>query len=162
MMYHNKNMKVNMNISDMKMQRRVLVMICLVLLLACIVLGMLMIRNNTYRAQSQQQLSQRVITSLANAVDEVNRMSGVAASNTSARLARVRQYVYHMDQLNELSIQLSGGESGRLISAAVMETLYADLDAFEALIQGSKNSTMDIRSQLLNHLITLQSVLIGS
>lgn len=162
MMYHNKNMKVNMNISDMKMQRRVLTIICLLLLAGCIVLGMMMVRNSAYRTQAQQQLSQRVITSLANAVDEVNRMSGVAASNTSARLARARQYVYHMGQLNDLSIQLSGGESGRLISETVMETLYADLDAFEALVQGSKNSTMDIRTQLLNHLTTLQTVLIGN
>ena len=162
MMYHNKSVKMSMNVNDLKIQRRVLCFLCALLLVACVVLGTLMVRNNAYRANARQQFSQRMITAVANAVDEVNRMSGVAASNTTARLARVRQYIYHMDQLNEMSIQLSGGENGRLISANAIDTLFSDLDAFEALVQGSKSSTMDIRTQLLDHLTMLQTALIGN
>jgi len=162
MMYHNKSVKMNMNVNDLKIQRRVLCFLCVALLVGCVVMGTLMGRNSAYRNQAKQQFSQRMISAVASAIDEVNRMSGVAASNTTARLARVRQYVYHMDQLNELSIQLAGGESGRLISANALNTLFNDLDAFEALVQGSKSSTMDIRTQLLDHLTMLQTALIGN
>lgn len=151
-----------MNDRDLRLRVRVLTVICVLLLLSTAVLAMVMVRNNAYRAQAQQQFSQRMINSISSAVDEVNRMSGVAASDTSARLSRVRQYIYHMDQLNDLSMKLAGGENGRLVSAAAFTTIYQDLDNFESVLQGSKSSTLDIRTQLLADLTALQTMLSGN
>ena len=66
-----------------------------------------------------------------------------------------------MEQLNSLSISLAGGEGGRLAPDAYFTQLYSDLDTFEAIVQQSTTSTLDIRSQLLNHLTQLQALLGG-
>lgn len=95
----------------------------------------------------------------ASAVEEVGRLGSIVTSNASARLARVRQYVFYMDQLNSLSISLAGSEAGRLVSADRFTTLYADLETMENLIQLSTTSTLDARTLLQNHLMELQDAL---
>ena len=92
---------------------------------------------------------------------EKNRLRLKELEGCDARLARVRQYVYYMGQLNSLSISLAGGEAGRLISADRFTTLYADLETMENLIQLSTTSTLDARTLLQNHLTELQDALPG-
>ena len=160
MMYRNPK-RVHMNTGDLRLQRRVLLAVCAVLLCVAVVLGALVARNGVFRKQTLLQLNQRMSNAVSSAVEEVNRMSGIATSNTSVRLARVRQYVYFMNQLNELSMSLRGGEGGRMAPSALMESLFDDLDAFEAQTQAATSSTMDTRTQLLNHLTEMQNVLIS-
>ena len=150
-----------MNSGDLRLQRRVLLALCALLLIAAVVLGITALRNNAYRGRTETQLGQRMASAAASAVDEVNRMSGVVTSSTSARLARVRQYVYLMEQLNALSMALSGGESGRLAPDAAFVALYSDLDTFEAQTQTSTSSTLDTRTLLLAHLTELQRIVTG-
>lgn len=158
MMYGKSRPRVTMQQGDLKLQRRVLICVCAVLLIAVIALTYTVIRNSVYRSQAQVQFSQRMISAAASAVDEVNRMSGIATSSTSARLSRVRQYVYCMEQLNLMSIALSG-EGGRLAPNEAFTALYTDLDTFEAQTQSATSSTLDTRTQLLTHLATLQAIL---
>lgn len=160
MMYRN-SQKVHMNVTDMRLQRRVLVIACAVLLAAALGLGMTALRNSAYRGRAETQLGQRMLSAVSSAVDEVNRMSGIVTSNTTSRLARVRQYVYYMEQLNAISMALAGGEGGRLAPDDAFTALYSDLDAFESLTQTATTSTLDVRTLLLAHLTTLQSILAG-
>ena len=159
MMYH-KTQKVHMNVTHMRLQKRVLLAACALFLVLTIVFGVTALRNGAYRKNAQEQFQYRMQTTVASAIDEVNRMSSMVTSNTSARLARIRQYIYYMEQLNHLSMYLAGGESGRLAPNEAFTALNGDLDSFEALTQAATSSTLDVRTQLLTHLTTLQSILL--
>lgn len=158
-MMYRKSQKVHMNVTDMRLQKRVLLIACAVLLILSIIFGVTALRNGVYRKNAQAQFRYRMQTNVASAIDEVNRMSGMVTSNTTARLARIRQYIYYMEQLNSLSMYLDGGESGRLAPDEAFTALASDLDAFESLTQAATSSTLDVRTQLLTHLSTLQSIL---
>jgi len=159
MMYGKSRPRVILQQGNLRLQRRVLMIVCAALLIAVIILTVAVIRNSVFRRQTQTQLSQRMVSAAASAVDEVNRMSSIATSSTNARLARVRQYVYCMEQFNLMSIALSG-ESGRLASNEAFTALYADLETFEAQTQSATTSTLDTRANLLSHLSDLQSGLL--
>ncbi len=161
MMYRDTSFKVHMNNGNLRLQRRVLAILCVLLLAAAIVLGTIAVRASAYRRQANAQMVQRMISATASAIDEVNRMNSIVTSNTPSRLSRVRQYVYHMEQLNNLSITLAGGESGRLAPSDAFTALFADLDSLDSIIQASKSSTQDGRTALLAHLVMLQNYLTG-
>lgn len=144
-----------------RLQRRVLSILCAVLLVAAVALTVIAIRNSAYRSQSETQLRQRMLNAAAAAIDEVNRMNSIVTSTTPARLAKVRQYVYLTEQLNSLSMALNGGERGRLARADAFTALYADLDGLDSTIQAAKSSTQDGRTTLLAHLVMLQNDLTG-
>ena len=156
MMYHKPQARLQFSNTDLRLQRRVLLAACAVLLAASVMLGLAVYRTAGYREKVDVQLDQRMDSACASALEEASRLGSIVTSNTSARLARVRQYVYYMEQLNALSISLAGGEAGRLAPAEAFTNLYADLDSFEALLQQSTTKTLDARSLLLTHLQALQ------
>ena len=147
---------------NLLLQRRVLALLCAVLLICTVAAAVVAIRSNTYRRQSETQLKQRMISAVVSAIDEVNRMNSIVTNNAPARLARVRQYVYLMEQLNSLSMALHGGEAGRLAESDAFTALFADLDALDSTIQAAKSSTQDGRTALLAHLVMLQNALTGA
>lgn len=152
-------MKVHLNNVDLRSRWRFLLIACAVLLCLSIVLGIAVTRNSVYRSRAEVQFRQQMISAVSAAVDEVNRLSSTVASNTSARLSRVRQYIYYMEQLNLLSMNLSGGEAGRLAPDEAFTVLYSDLETYESKTQAATSSVMDTRTLLLTHLTTLQSLL---
>ena len=158
-MYRKTTPRFEVTNENLKTQRGVLLITCAVLLILLAVLGFFTVRNMGYQDRVQSQISQRMYSASASAVEEVGRLGSIVTSNASARLARVRQYVFYMDQLNSLSISLAGGEAGRLVSADRFTTLYADLETMENLIQLSTTSTLDARTLLQNHLMELQDAL---
>ena len=139
--------------------QRILAILCLVFFCSTVVFGVLAWRNAAFRQNTQTQLRQRMASASSAAVEEVNRMANTVTSNNISRISRVRQYVYHMEQLNAMSMFLSGGESGRLAPAEAFTALFNDLDVLESLTQAAKQSTLDARTQLLNHLVTLETLL---
>ena len=159
MMYGSNRQRSRMNQPDLFLQRRVLLIVCILLLGAVIALGFLAVRNGTYRDRAEMQFSQRMDTAVSSAIGEVNRMGGYATSSSNVQLSRIRQYIYYTEQLNVLSMALAGGEAGRMVPDAYFTQLYSDLDTFEAVVQQSTTSTLDIRSQLLNHLTQFQAQL---
>ncbi len=159
MMYRKTSPRIQASSADLRLHRRVLLIVCAVLLIATAILTVSVIRNASYQDRVKMQLSQRMYSASSAAMDEVNKLGSIVTSNASARLARVRQYVFYMDQLNSLSISLAGGEAGRLVSADRFTTLYADLETMENLIQLSTTSTLDARTLLQNHLMELQDAL---
>ena len=158
MMYRNSNHKVYVNSGDLRLQRRVLLIVCALLLALSVVMTVLMVRNNVFRTNTDRQLAQRMQAAVSSAIDEANRIRSVT-SDTSSRLAKVRQYVYLMQQLNDLSMRLHGGEMGRLAPSQDFTDLISDLDAFEAQIQSATSPTMDIWTALTEHLTALQQKL---
>ena len=143
----------------LKTQRRVLLVTCAILLIVIAVLSFFTVRNMNYQGKVQSQISQRLYSASASAIEEVSKLGSIVTSNASAQLARVRQYVYYMDQLNSFSISLAGGEMGRLVKADYFTTLYADLETMDNLLQLSTTSTLDARTMLQTHLTELQNTL---
>ena len=147
---------------DLLLQRRALLIVCIVLLGVVAALGFVAIRHGAYRDRAEMQFAQRMLTAANDAIYQVDHnLSGTVTSNTAATLARIRQYVYYAEQLNKLTISLSG-EGRRLAPDHFFSTLYSDLDAYDAVVQQSTVSTRDIQHQLRYHLVQLQTTLIGN
>lgn len=150
--------RFNANFNDPQLRRRwrVLVIACLVLLCATIGLGIAVTRTSIYQNRARHEIRQQMLNAVASAVDECNRLSSGVSSNTYARLARVRQFVYHAEQVNAMSMILSGS-SGRLAPDEAFAALYDDLNAYESVTQTATSSALDIRAQLMAHLTALQA-----
>ena len=144
--------------ADLRFHRRVLLIVCIILLAAVAFLATTLIRGNYTQDRVRYQLTQRMHSACTAAVDEVNRIGGITASNTPSQLGKVRQYIYYMEQLNAMSISMYG-ESSRLVQDDAFVALYSDLDTFEAQVQQAKSSTIDVRTMLLTHLRALQAYL---
>ncbi len=144
--------------ADLRLQRRVLLIACAVLLTAAIVLGALYIPSRSYRNQVQVQIRQRLYSTCSSAIDEVSRLGSIVTSSASSRIGRVRQYIYYMEQLNAINVSLDG-KGASLVPDDVFPTLYTDLETLEELILQSTSPTLDARSTLLSHLQTLQAYL---
>ncbi len=156
MMYRKTSPRIQLSNTDLRLHRRVLLAACAVLLVAVVVLGIIAVRGASYQDRVKTQLSQRMYSASAAAVDEVNKLGSIVTSNASARLARVRQYIYYMEQLSAMSASLVGDQ---LAPADAFTALYGDLESFENLLQQSTSPTLDARSLLLTHLQALQTYL---
>ncbi|MDD2562577.1 MAG: hypothetical protein PHG11_09730 [Eubacteriales bacterium] len=150
--------KPTMNQYGTKVQRRVLVVFCVVLILAAIGLAVWGIDQSTTISRTQDRLERRINSSLIDAINEVSRLTGGVQSNTSSKLALVRQYIFNIDQMNNIAIEVFG-ERGRIVPAEAISALYNDLDIYETTIQTATSSTLDIRTTTLTHLTALQAIL---
>ncbi|MDD4080626.1 MAG: hypothetical protein PHP02_04340 [Eubacteriales bacterium] len=141
-----------------KIQRRVLVALCAMLVLTVIGLTVWGLDQSTTISRTQDRLERRINSSLIDAINEVSRLTGGVQSNTSSKLALVRQYVFNIDQMNNIAIEVFG-ESGRIVPTEAITALYNDLDIYETTIQTATSSTLDIRTTTLTHLTALQTIL---
>lgn len=141
-----------------KMQRRILYSLLVLLTAAVIILGIAYVRASAYRSTAEDQFSSRIVNAVESALVEVGGMTGGVQSNSSSKLAKIRQYIYNLDQLNQISMRLSG-EGGRLVPQEAVSILYDDLDTYEKLVQTATSSTLDIRTLLQTHLMALNGQL---
>lgn len=156
MMYRKSQPHIQFSNTDLRLHRRVLLIVCIALFIVSLILGGAYIRSSSYQKRMQTQLYQRMYSASAAAMDEVTKLGSIVTSNASARLARVRQYIYYMEQLNAMSISLAGGEGGRIVPDDALSALFSDLESFENLLQQSTTGTLDARSLLITHLQALQ------
>lgn len=139
-------------------QKRVAWVLGVLMAAAIVVLGLLYAGAARYQFVAEQQLQKRINSASIDAIEHVNRLTGGVQSNSASRLAQVRQQVYYMDQLNDLSIAIKG-EGGRLLPDSAIALLYEDIDTYERLLQTATSSTLDARTTLLTHLTALQELL---
>ena len=158
MMYRNSQPHLQASMADLRFHRRVLLIVCVILLAATAFLTVTLIRGNFAQDRTREQLTQRMYSACTAAVDEVNKIGGITASNTAAQIGRARQYIFYMEQLNAMSVSMYG-ESGRMAQDDAFTALYEDLDSFEKQVQQARSSTIDIRTLLLTHLRALQAYL---
>lgn len=155
-MYRN-SFQMTGNVNN-KRRYQVILLLCLVFLISTIVLASIVGTNKAFRNNTIQQLRQRTVSAVEAATAEVKTMGGIVTSNSNARLAKVRQYVYHAEQLDQLAVSLQG-ESARMIPLEALTAIYDTLDTFEAQVAASTSSTLDTRTLLLSHLTQLQTLL---
>lgn len=141
-----------------KTQQRLLLALLVVLLAAVVLLGFLYTGSVGYKADAMNQFRRRINSNLVDAIGQVGRMSGSVQSNSFIKIGLIRQHVYTMDQINEASIAISG-EAGRIIPQEATAALFSDLDRYETTIQTATGNTLEVRTQLLTHLMALQETL---
>lgn len=130
----------------------------IVLLIAVLVLAVSYGNANNYRKSVKQQFDKRIYSSVIDAIEQVNRLTGGVQANSTSRLAMVRQYIYNIDQLNLISLSIEG-EGGRLVPQEAISALYDDLDIYEKLVQTATSSTLEIQTTLRTHLTALKELL---
>ena len=141
--------------------REIYITMAVVLLLAATaVLAAMTISGNSFKSRSRDQYAQAMSNNAANALSVANRMDSVTVSTTSQRLGLIRQYIYAMEQVNRLSIQMFG-EGGRYVPDNAFTALYQDLDNYETVVQSAKVSTVEVRELLINHLKLVQGYING-
>ena len=93
MMYRNSRPRMQLSNADLRLQRRVLLIACAVLLTAAVVLGALYVPSKSYHNQVQVQIRQRMYSTCSSAIDEVNRLGSIVTSSASSRICptQVRQ-----------------------------------------------------------------------
>ena len=157
-MYQNSRPRMQLTSAELRLQRRVLLIACAVLLAAAITFGVLYFPASGYHGQVQVQVRQRLYSACNSAIDEVNRLGSIVTSSAASRIGRVRQYIYYMEQLNSIMVSLDG-KGASLVPDDVFPTLYTDLQTLEELILQSTSPTLDARTTLQTHLQTLQTYL---
>ncbi len=149
------------NVTNMRLRRNIVFALLAVLLVLTIVFGISAASNAAFKREAGDRFSQCMASSISSAIEVVNRLESTTGSTTSQRLGMVRQYVYTMDQVNQISVALFG-ESGRYAPDDAFTALYSDLETYEGIVQSAKNSTLDARTLLTNHLTILQEYISGN
>ena len=147
---------------NFRLRYRILLAAVVILLAATVVLAVVSVSNSGFAGRSREQFAQAMSSNVAGALSVTNRMDSVTMSNTSQRLGQIRQYVYCMEQINRISIQLFGEAQGRYVPDTAFTALYQDLDNYEQLVQSGKNSTVETRELLINHLTLVQGYINGN
>ncbi len=158
MLYRKPLARIQLTNADLRMHRRVLLIVCAVTLTAAVIFGVLYFSDRGYRPQVHTQIHQRMYSACNSAIDEVNRLGSIVTSSASSRIGRVRQYIYYMEQLNAMTVSLDG-KGASLVPDDAFPTLYGDLENLEELILQSTSPTLDARTLLLTHLQALQAYL---
>jgi len=152
--------QVRQNMGQHRLKNAVLLALLVVLLIGCIVLSGLLGDAAMYRSHAREQIESTIFSDLTNARTLAERLTSSVQSNTTTTLSQIRQYIYSIDQMNNLSISLDG-ETGRIVPDDAIKALYQDIEAYFSIIQTNTSSILETRTLLVNHLNALQLVLMG-
>lgn len=141
-----------------RLQKTLMITAIVVLSVLCMTLAIMHTKSSNQNQNINNQLKRRIDSAVVDAIDQVTRLSGGVQSNSTMKLALVRQYIYAIDQLNDISISFNG-ERGRLVAVEAISALYSDLEIYEKQIQTATNTTLEIRTTLLTHLTALQRLM---
>ncbi|HPA60461.1 MAG TPA: hypothetical protein PLO90_00770 [Clostridia bacterium] len=141
-------------------QQRLLLAALVIFLVASLVLGFLYTRTVVYRNKAEATMNARLNSNLVDAISQVSRMAGGVQSNSAIKLGQIRQHIYAMDQVNTISMSISG-EGGRLIPQEAINALYSVLERYEVAVQTATGNTLELRTLLLTHLMSLQELLVN-
>ena len=146
---------------NFRLRYRLLLIAVIVLLIAAAVSGIYAITGRSFESRTHAQFEQAMTNNVSGAISVANRLDSVTNSTLSQRLGVIRQYVFGMEQINRISIQLFGEGKGRFVPDEAFTALYKDLDDYENLVMSAKNSTVEVRELLINHLKLVQGYISG-
>lgn len=130
--------------------------VAVVLLAVIVIMGAFLVRSGKMPTNGRAEIRRRIVSNLNSAIDQVNRLDRIVTSKTAYDIGKVRQYIYCMQQLDDLGDAMFGQ---KLVADGTFTQLYSDLDSYETLTQSAKTSTMDVQQQLIDHLQSLKALL---
>lgn len=138
---------------------RIMTVSAILLFIACVALGVSYARARESSLNARQELTQRIRACCDSAKEAADKLPSSAQSDTGSRLAQIRQYVYGLEQMNEVLVR-TYGESSRLVPREAISALYDDLNSYFTILQSNTVSVLEVRNLLVNHLAALQAVLV--
>lgn len=146
------------NTAGLRRVNRIVSALLVLAIAGCCVLGVLYLRSHTAESRARTQLQSRVRSCCMDAKNLAEKLGTSVQSNTVSQLSMIRQYVYAMDELNRVSMDLDG-EAGRLVPEEALTALYEDLNSYFSIIQTNTVSVLEVRSLMINHLTALMGLL---
>ena len=153
--------QVRMNMGQHRLRNAIILSVLVISLIACILLSGMYASAAHYRATARDRIEGAIMSDLTNARTLAERLPNSVQSNTATMLSQIRQYIYGIDQMNNLAIRLDG-EGGRIVPSDAVSALYQDIEAYFAIIETNVTSILETRTLLVNHLNALQAVLLES
>ncbi len=141
-----------------KTQQRLMLIALVVSIAAAAVFGYLYISTSVYQNKANRQFESKINSNLVDAIGHVSRLTGSVQSSSAIKLSQVRQHIYAMEQINGISIAVKG-EGGRIIPQEAITALYSVLERYEVAVQTATGNTLELRTLLLTHLMSLQEML---
>lgn len=139
-------------------RNRALLIITAVLLALVVFLGIRSVALSSFRSRTEESFQHSLSSNISSAISTANRLESTTSSTTPYTLGLVRQYIYSVEQTNQMCASLTGKQ---YVPSEAFTALYADLDNYQLLISGNKKSTVEIREMLLTHLTLVQGYING-
>ena len=140
------------------MRNRILLIALAVLLVLVILLGIRSISLTSFRSRTEDSFQHSMSSNVASAISVANRLDSTTSSTTSYTLGLVRQYIYHLEQINQMCASLTGKT---YVPQDAFTALYSDLESYQSLVLSNKKSTVETREMLLTHLTLVQGYING-
>lgn len=129
-----------------------------VLFALVIFLGIRNISLSSFRNRAEDSFYHSLSSNVSSAISVANRLDSTTSSTTSYTLGLVRQYIYSLDQTNQMCANLTGRV---YVPQDAFTALYTDLDSYQTLVLSNKKSTVETREMLLTHLSLVQGYING-
>ena len=129
-----------------------------VLFALVIFLGVRSISLSSFRNRAEDSFYHSLSSNVSSAISVANRLDSTTSSTTSYTLGLVRQYIYSLDQTNQMCANLTGRV---YVPQDAFTALYTDLDSYQTLVLSNKKSTVETREMLLTHLSLVQGYING-
>ena len=140
------------------MRNRVMLIVMAVLFALVIFLGIRSISLSSFRNRAEDSFYHSLSSNVSSAISVANRLDSTTSSTTSYTLGLVRQYIYSLDQTNQMCANLTGRV---YVPQDAFTALYTDLDSYQTLVLSNKKSTVETREMLLTHLSLVQGYING-
>ncbi len=139
-------------------RNRIMLIVMVVLLALVVFLGVRNISLSSFRGRTADSFYHGLSSNVSSAISTANRLESTTNSTTSYTLGLVRQYIYSMDQVNQMCANLTGKT---YVPQDAFTALYSDLENYQALVLTNKKSTVETREMLLTHLSLVQGYING-
>lgn len=154
MLHHSRRASALENQSRQK-RRKLLLMAVHLIAAAALIVCFLIVRPGAVSGDLRSQLIASCKQSVSDGIKESNAISSIGGAAAYPRLALVRQYVYYIDQINQICVTTQGV---RLAQDDVIAALYQALHDYTSSVQ-SGSSTTAAQNALSKQLATLQEQL---
>jgi hypothetical protein len=139
------------------LNQKLLLSLIVILLATTILFLSLYLAGRGVKPQVKSLIERYTVIAVSDAIDSVNRLTTGIQSDSAAKLALVRQNIFLIDRLSSLSLSICGEAT---VPPEALTALYDDVNRYQELLQTVSSSTLETRSTLLNHLLSLQDLLI--
>lgn len=139
-------------------RNKVMLIVMAVLLVLVIVLGIRSISLSSFRGRAEESFHHSMSSNVSSAISMANKLESTTNSTTSYSLGLVRQYIYSLNQINQMCAGLTGKT---YVPQEAFTALFADLDEYQELVLSNKKSTVETREKLLTHLVLVQGYING-